>query len=243
MDPGRRPEEMTSAGFNVRTRVHEYGGGHFTVHDETIYFSNFVDQRLYVQHPFSEPEPLTAAEKIRFADGHVDPQRGRLFAIREDHRPPEQEAINTLVSVDLDAVDGTGDVLAAGADFYASPALSPDGRKLAWLSWNHPNMPWDGTELWVGELDAAGNGRAKRPPRRRRPGRIDLPARLVPRRDPHFISDRSNWWNIYRLEADGQSPPCIPAPPNSAFRSGSSAPPRTVSSTKKQSSAAMPKRG
>ena len=191
-------EEMSPAGYNLRTQVHEYGGGAFTVYDETIYFSNFVDQRLYVQYPYSEADPLTVNEKIRFANAIVDDTRGRIIAVREDHTDPDNEAVNCLVSINLDGVDERGDVLAAGNDFYASPALSPNSEELAWLTWHHPNMPWDGTELWVAELDESGTAVSK-------PTLIaggEAESIFQPRWSPdgtlYFISDRSNWWNLYR---------------------------------------------
>ena len=118
--PGGR-QEMTSAGFNVRTRVHEYGGGPFCVQDETITFSNFVDQRLYIQHPYSEPQALTAPGNLRFADIFVDSRRGRLFAVREDHAA-HGEAVNTIVSLTQQPGQRRETVLVAGADFYAPPA-------------------------------------------------------------------------------------------------------------------------
>lgn len=191
-------EEMSPAGYNLRTRVHEYGGGAFAVHDETVYFSNFINQRLYVQYPYSEAEPFTANEKIRFADGVIDETRGRMIAVREDHTDPDKEAVNTLVSINLDGVDEQGEIIAGGGDFYASPALSPNREQVAWLTWNHPNMPWDGTELWVGELNDDGTAVLN-------PTLIagnEVESIFQPRWSPdgtlYFISDRSNWWNLYR---------------------------------------------
>ncbi len=195
--------DVTPPDFNARTRVHEYGGGDYTVHDGVVYFANDADQRLYVQRPGAAPQPLTAEAQSRYADMQVDAARGRLLAIREDHSGPG-EAVNSLVAVALD--DGAVTTLAAGNDFYSSPRLSPDGRRLAWLTWNHPNMPWDGTELWLAELDGDG---APRNARRVAGG----PAESIfqPEWSPpgagdngalHFISDRSGWWNLYRLGGD-----------------------------------------
>ncbi|MCA9942619.1 MAG: S9 family peptidase [Anaerolineales bacterium] len=191
-------EELSAAGFNVRSRVHEYGGGAYTVHDDTIYFTNFVDQRLYVQYPHSEPEPLTANEPLRFSDGIVDAGRGRLFCIREDHSAPEQEPTNSLVSLNLDSQDESGTVLAEGNNFYSSPRLSPNGRQLAWLCWNHPNMPWDGTELWVADLDESGTALSNRI---LVAGGLDesvFQPEWSPNGELYFVSDRTNWWNLYR---------------------------------------------
>ena len=139
--------DVTPAGWNVRTQVHEYGGGAWTVAGGTVYFSNWPDQRLYRQDPGQDPRPITPEADLRYADGAIDQPRGRLICVREDHRVPGQEATNAIVAVDLDGAGAR--VLAEGHDFYASPRLSPDGARLAWLAWNHPNMPWDGTELWV----------------------------------------------------------------------------------------------
>ncbi|MFO3796731.1 MAG: S9 family peptidase, partial [Anaerolineales bacterium] len=152
--PDGRVEECTPAGFNVRTRVHEYGGGAFTVADGVIYFVNFADQRLYRQSPAEAPQVMTPQEGYRYADLVVDRQRRAIFCVREDHSG-EGEAVNTLVRLPLEGGEN-GRVIAGGNDFYASPRLSPDGGRLAFLTWNHPNMPWDGTELWVGELDQFG---------------------------------------------------------------------------------------
>lgn len=191
-------EEMSAAGFNIRTRVHEYGGGAYTLHNDTIYFSNFVDQRLYAQHPYSEPEPITAAEKVAFADGVVDSQRNRLYCIREAHLVPGEEAVNTLVSIDLNGHNEIGETLAAGYNFYASPALSPDGRYLAWICWNHPNMPWDGTELWLGELDETGTAVVNATRIAGSQNESIFQPQWSPDGILYFVSDRNNWWNLYR---------------------------------------------
>ncbi|MCP4360149.1 MAG: S9 family peptidase [Chloroflexi bacterium] len=202
-------EEMSPAGFNVRTRVHEYGGGSFAIFDDTVYFSNFVNQRVYVQYPFTEPEPLTTDQPLRFADGVIDPSRGRMICVREAHLTPGEEAANSLVSLNLDDSDEMGETLAAGHDFYASPTLSPDAEKVAWISWDHPNMPWEGTELWVGELDAAGT--AVHNQTQIAGGRHESIFQPVwsPDGSLYFASDRSNWWNLYCYR-DGQIEPVYP---------------------------------
>ncbi|MEM9907501.1 MAG: S9 family peptidase, partial [Cyanobacteria bacterium P01_D01_bin.44] len=147
--------DITPAPFNARTRVHEYGGGAYWVDQGDLFFANFADQRLYRQQPGTSPTPLTPETALRYADGVVDRARQQLICVREDHTQSDQEAVNTIVSISL--VDGTQTVLTSGNDFYSTPCLSPDGAKLAWLSWNHPNMPWDGTALWVAELTAEGS--------------------------------------------------------------------------------------
>ncbi len=195
----RKPDgniaDVTPTPFNVRTRVHEYGGGAFTVQDGTIYFSNFVDQRLYKQTPNSEPQPLTPVANRRYADTAIDRQRGRLICVCEDHTDGG-EPVNTVVSIDLHKSEDV-QVLASGSDFYSSPRLSPDNSQLAWLSWNHPNMPWDGTQLWVAQINADGSlGEAECIA-----GGVNESV-FQPEWSPngvlYFVSDRTGWWNLYR---------------------------------------------
>jgi hypothetical protein len=147
-----RTEDVTPQPFNARTRVHEYGGGGFTVDGGTVYFSNFADQRIYSRAPGGEPTPLTPETGRRYADMVVYRERRRLIAIREDHAG--NGPVNEIVGIDLES--GEEYVLVSGNDFYSSPRLSPDGRRLVWLTWNHPNMPWDGTELMGCDLGADG---------------------------------------------------------------------------------------
>jgi len=188
--------DITPQDFNARTRVHEYGGGDFTVHNGTVYFTNFSDQRLYRQLPRAAPEPITSADNKRYADLVIDQLRQRLICVSEDHSGLEREAINTLVSIPLDNNGGIH-TLVAGNDFYSSARLSPDGTQLAWLTWNHPNMPWDGTELWVGELDENGFvGRAEYVAGG--PNESIFQPVWSPDGVLHFISDRTGWWNLYR---------------------------------------------
>jgi hypothetical protein len=130
--PSGQIEDVMPAGFNVRTRVHEYGGGAFLVSRGTVYFSNFADQRVWRQSPGQEPQPLAPEAPVRYADYVLDTGRNRLICVREDHGAGEQDVRNTLVALDLAGGD-TGQVLAAGHDFYSTPRLSPDGSRLAWL--------------------------------------------------------------------------------------------------------------
>ncbi len=198
--------EITPPPFNARTRVHEYGGGAFAVADSTVYFPDFADQRLYRQDPGAQPQPITPRAELRYADAVIDHHRGRMICVREDHTVPRSEAVNTILSLDLGlgtAQDGpeapeSGQILVQGNDFYSSPRLSPDGSRLAWLTWNHPNMPWDGTELWVAEMRTDGLlGRAKRVA-----GGFQESI-FQPEWSPdgvlYFVSDRTGWWNLYRL--------------------------------------------
>jgi dipeptidyl aminopeptidase/acylaminoacyl peptidase len=199
-----RTLDVTPAPFNARTRVHEYGGGAFAVADGTVYFSNFDDQRLYRQEPSVRPAPITPEAELRYADGVIDRRRGRLICVREDHRRAGQQAVNAIVGVDVAGVH-EGDVLVAGNDFYSSPRLSSDGSRLAWLTWNHPNMPWDGTELWVGELGDDGSiSRARLVAGG--PDESIFQPEWSPDGVLHFVSDRSGWWNLYRWRDERVEP-------------------------------------
>ena len=194
--------DVTPAPFNVRTRVHEYGGLCFWVAEGVVWFANFADQRLYRQEPGAAPVAITPeGVDLRYGDGTVDRTRGRLLCVREDHRDAGREAVNTVVALDL-AAGGAGEVLVSGSDFYGYPAVSPDGTRLAWLAWNHPHMPWDESELWVADLRADGSVAA---PRKIAGGRGE--SVFQPEWSPdgvlHFVSDRSGWWNLYRWQ-DGQ---------------------------------------
>jgi len=202
--PDGRTADVTPPGFNARTRVHEYGGGAYAVSRGVVFFSNFSDQRLYRQDPGGLPRPITAPEALRYADAVVDDRRGRLVCVREDHTVAGREAVNTIVSLPCDGRDG-GRVLISGGDFYASPRLSSDGSSLAWLTWNHPNMPWDGTELWIGEVGPDGSlGRT----RRVAGGPVESIFQPAWSLDGvlYFVSDRTGWWNLYRWR-DGQDEP------------------------------------
>ncbi|HEV2915598.1 MAG TPA: S9 family peptidase [Pyrinomonadaceae bacterium] len=201
-----RTEDVTPPPFNSRTRVHEYGGGDYLVADGTLYFSNFSDQRIYRQRMGQTPEAITPAVEMRYADAVSDARRNRLVCVREDHTEAGREAVNTLVSIDLEGED-SGRVIASGNDFYSSPRLSADGSRLAFLTWNHPNMPWDGTELWVSELDEAGSvTRSVRVAGGLRES-IFQPEWSADG-TLHFISDRSGWWNLYRFSEGRVEPLC-----------------------------------
>ena len=189
--------------FNARTRVHEYGGGDYTVSKGLVCFSNFSDQRLYRQDaPEATPQALTAPGEMRYADSCMDQTRGRLICVREDHTREGAEAVNSIVSVSLEPRDDHGTVLVEGNDFYSTPRLSPDGSQLAWLTWNHPNMPWDGCELWVGEFAEDGSLSSTRWVAGGAAESIFQPE-WSPEGVLYFASDRSGWWNLERITADG----------------------------------------
>ena len=194
--PDGHATDVTIAPFNVRSCVHEYGGGAYTVTNSTIYFSNFEDQRIYRQRSNAAPQPITPVGEMRYADSVIDSHRENLICVREDHSLPGREPINTLVSVGLNAGHDVT-VLVSGADFYSSPRLSPDGSQLAWISWNHPNMPWDRTELCTARFEADGTLGEDHCIC----GGIDA-STLQPEWSPdgvlHFVSDQGGWWNLYK---------------------------------------------
>ncbi|MFN8163331.1 MAG: S9 family peptidase [Solirubrobacterales bacterium] len=197
---GGEAEAVTPEGFYVRTRVHEYGGGAWHLAGpDLVLFANFADQRLYRQRlgeaPVAiTPEPETSAA-LRYADFRVTPDGRTVVCVREVHG--EGEAENHIVAL---ALDGTGEpaILASGRDFYSFPRISPDGEWLAWTCWDHPNMPWDGTDLWLAPLADTGDARLVA-------GGSDESI-FQPEWDPqgglHFVSDRDGWWNLYRSEGE-----------------------------------------
>ena len=205
LTPDGTVSDVTPPPFNVRSRVHEYGGRCHAVQGGTVYFSHFADNRLYKQESAQAPEPLTPELPVRYADLEIDSSGGRLIAVREDHRGTGQEARNELVALALGGPNAEGGaVLASGADFYAAPRLSPDGTQLAWVEWDHPNMPWDETRLMLAQVAADGTLSEVR----QVAGGPDESAQ-EPRWSPggvlHFVSDRSGWWNLYRLNPDAEA--------------------------------------
>ncbi|HYC05857.1 MAG TPA: prolyl oligopeptidase family serine peptidase [Azospirillaceae bacterium] len=190
--------ELVPEGFNARTRVHEYGGTPYAVVGDTLYFSHFADQRLHaVPLAGGQPRALTP-EGHRYADCVADPAAPRLYCVREDHGAPgsgSHEPRNLVAAVPT-AGSGAGTALWDKADFVAYPRPSPDGRHLAWIAWDHPNMPWDTTTLYVAEVTPQGLGT----PVVVAGGREE--SVTEPRWDAdgtlYFISDRTDWWNLYR---------------------------------------------
>jgi dipeptidyl aminopeptidase/acylaminoacyl peptidase len=194
--------DVTPRDFNVRTRVHEYGGGDYLAEGGIVYFSNFQDQRVYRQDPGDAPRPLTPEADLRFADYRLDALRRRLVCVREDKRLVEsREDVNTIVALDVDGEPSEGRVLVRGYEFYASPRISPDGRKLCWLCWNHPDMPWDAAELWVGSFgDDGGIADAMRIAGG--PNESIVQPEWAPDGTLYFASDRTDYWNLYRWRGD-----------------------------------------
>lgn len=197
-----RARDRTPTGYDARTRVHEYGGGTFAVDASGICFANFGDQRVYRQGDAGPPEPLTPEPQrpaaLRYADFEPAPQG--LYCVRESH-PEHGEARNELVLL----AGGEVQPIAGGHDFVAFPRLSPDGTRLAFTSWEHPRMPWDGTDLWVAAVRADGTLDAPRHVAGGPEESIFQPA-WSPQGVLHFVSDRSGWWNLYREDTGAIAP-------------------------------------
>jgi len=199
------PVELLPAGFSARTTVHEYGGGAWTVHRGTLFFSNFEDQRLYRLAPGEEPVPITpeTGGAHRYADGRITADGSLWVGVRERHEGTnvQTDVHNELVAIPTDGSEGPT-VLAQGRDFYSSARLSPDETRLAWLSWNLPWMPWDGCELHVADVAPDGSLANDRLVAGRDGEESIWQPRWSPAGDLHWVSDRSGWWNLER-EHDG----------------------------------------
>jgi dipeptidyl aminopeptidase/acylaminoacyl peptidase len=210
-DPWSDPVDVTPPGFNIRDKVHEYGGGSYTVHDGVVFFTNFDDQRLYRQEgPGAEPhaivpEPPTPSA-YRYADLRVILDGRSLVCVRERHEG--DGVVNELVVL---PADGSAEpvTVASGRDFYACPRLSPDGSRLAWLCWDVPNMPWDGNELWVADVREDGT-LANATMAAGSEGESLFQPGWSPEGHLHFVSDRTGWWNLYRREAGGDDTDLTP---------------------------------
>ncbi len=210
-DPGAAIEDVTPPPFNVRSRVHEYGGLPYLVHRGEVSFVNLADQRLYRVLPGQAPRALSPppagpdAATWRFADLSIDARRGRLLAVGERHARDGSEPKNCVVAVDLG--DGRVDVLVQGADFYASPTLSPDATTLAWLSWSHPHMPWDAAALFVADLDADGRPGGERHVAGDQRASVCQPA-FHADGTLYFVFEPEGFWNLHRW-SDGRVEPIL----------------------------------
>ena len=200
-DLANGPEQVVGTPWNVRTGVCEYGGGAYLSAAGTTWFSHFADNRLYRLIPGAAPQPLTGEGTYRYADLVLDDRRNRLICVREDFTTIGQgraEEATQLVGIDLDT--GVTTVLASGPDFVASPRLSADGEDLAWLSWNHPNMPWDVTALLRARIGVDGSLSDVRCEASSEPQ-----ARMQPRWNStgelYYLSDADGWWNLYLWSA------------------------------------------
>jgi dipeptidyl aminopeptidase/acylaminoacyl peptidase len=201
LTPDRQTKDVTPAPFNVRTRLHEYGGGSFLVVDRVIYFSNFADGRIYTQTPDTEPKALTEETKRRYGDFILDRNRDRLICVCEDHSQENSEPENTIVSIDLNS--GAVNILVSGDDFYSSPRLSPDESLLTFFSWNHPNMPWDETKLFLAKINDDGSLGETECIAGSQDESVCEP-KWSPEGNLYFSSDRTGWWNLYRRDRTGK---------------------------------------
>ena len=206
--PDGRIDDVTPAGTNVRTRVHEYGGAAYAVSDGVVYYTEFGDQRLYRLTPGGAAAPLTPPGAWCYADCTIDRRRRRLVCVREDHTRSGREPLTTLVSVPLDGPPSAGEVIVSGHDFYSTPRFSPDGSHLCWIAWRHPQMPWDGTELWLATVAADGGIGSPQLVAGSEREAIFQPG-WSPDGALYFVSDRTGWWNLYRL-AGGRAEPVHP---------------------------------
>lgn len=202
-DAQGKASDVFDESYSARNTVHEYGGAPYTVADGTIYFCNYLDdQQIYRVSNGGTPVRITSQRNMRYADLLVDPLRNRLICVREDHNSDPVK--NEIVSIPLDREESAS-VLVSGNDFYSSPQLSPDGKRLAWLTWNFPNMPWTSTELWVADLDASGRLEKSLQVAGKAAESIFQPE-WSPEGVLYFISDRSGWWNIYRSVGNAIEP-------------------------------------
>ncbi|HVC41334.1 MAG TPA: prolyl oligopeptidase family serine peptidase [Candidatus Saccharimonadales bacterium] len=188
--------DLIDAPYSARTWVHEYGGAAMRAHGATVYFSNAGDGRIHTLIPGGTPQPLTPVDAgLRYADFEIDATRNRLICVVEDHRGGS--VVNDIRAVPLGG--GAPVALVSGNDFYSNPRVSPDGGSLLWLTWNQPNMPWDGCELWVAGLDSSGMPRDARLVAGGPNESIFQPS-WSPESVVHCTSDRTGWWNLYRWD-------------------------------------------
>jgi dipeptidyl aminopeptidase/acylaminoacyl peptidase len=210
-----RPEDVLPAPYSARSRVHEYGGGAFNVRAGTLVFVHDADQALYLRGPGERPRRLSphlGSGQRRFAEPIFDSNRERILAIVEEHGALGKEPENFVAAVGYGSRTGRFETVLRGQHFYSSLRLSPDHRRLAWLSWRHPNMPWDGTELWVAELDGLGMPKAPRLVAGGAAVSILQPEWDIATGALHFISDQSGFWNLYRWEGSGRTVSRCPRP-------------------------------
>ena len=198
--------DLLPSPFSHHSSVHEYGGMAYTIHDAYLYFVNAADQRIYRQHldTLGTPIAITPVGPWRFADLIVDAQHQRLIAVCEEHQE-QQEAENYLVTIALNDDRASIKKLQSGADFYAYPRLSPDQTRLCWIQWSHPNMPWDSSELCLANLSQTGISKPRVIAGSQGDEAIFQP-HWSPDNNLYFVSDKTNWWNIYRFDGSKNIP-------------------------------------
>jgi len=199
LSPPSEAVEVLGSSTGVRTKAHEYGGASYCVGHEAIYYVDAHDQRIY-QYCDGRAEALSPIDDFRYADLRIDRERHRLIAVREDHRlkgrPGHAEETNSIVAINL--ISKEQQILVSGHDFFSNPEISPCGRSLSWLCWDHPNMPWDNNQCWLADFDHDGQpinaqliaGGA---------GESIFQPQWSPTGELYLVSDRTNWWNIYRV--------------------------------------------
>ena len=217
--------EVLPAPWNARSRVHEYGGKSYLPTSRGLVFANYDDQRLYLLLPRDvRPRPLTPEPAIpgglRYADLVISPDASEVWCVCEGHvaapaaegdAPSAPGVRRAIVGIPLDgrAANDPGAIneLVTGTDFYASPSPSPSGGHLAWVQWNHPRMPWDGTELRVGVID---DGKVVSP-RTVKGGMSEsvLAPLWADDRSLYVASDWPGWWNVYQVGLYGESPQAL----------------------------------
>ncbi|MDE2786859.1 MAG: prolyl oligopeptidase family serine peptidase [Chloroflexota bacterium] len=206
-DAGGDLEDVTPPGFSVGSMVNEYGARSFTVADGVVYFSNDPDQRVYLQRQGEAPTPITPAGDFRYGSKLYHRRLDRIICIRENHTDPDEEhPLSEIIAIDVHGLSEPA-VLLADNDFHSSPCLSSDGTQLAWLTWDHPNMPWDGTELWTARL----NDDLSLEEPVQVAGGLDeavIQPEWSPNGDLYFISDRTDWANLYRWRDGAVEPVC-----------------------------------
>lgn len=190
--------DLLPAPHSIRTRAHEYGGAPYLATEQAIFYVLDSDQRIYCfDMAQAETHTLTPEGDYRYADFCYDAARERLIVVREDCTKDAHHPVSSIIALDL--TNSAIEILAQSADFYSNPRLSPRGNQLSFLRWDHPNMPWDGTECVVAELNvqgaitntaviAGGEQESIFQPQWSTAGEL------------FFVSDRSNWWNIYRWD-------------------------------------------
>ncbi|MGH1441525.1 MAG: prolyl oligopeptidase family serine peptidase [Cellvibrionaceae bacterium] len=208
--------DITPENVNVRTRIHEYGGSSYRVHKSIVYFINDADQRVYsldINTKKREPLALSPEGHYRYADLCIDEERQQLICVCEIHKKDKQEPENCIIGIKLDGSSSTGfNIIVFGNDFYSNPRLSPDGVHLSWLTWNHPNMPWDNSECWIAELSSFGLLQKHH----KVAGGVDgsrnesvFQPQWSPTGELFFVSDRNNWWNLYRFKPNNKMTDCV----------------------------------